>query len=114
EQIFELYANDVYMGQSGSYSINGVGEAASVYFNKDVVNLTLPEAAFLAGIIRGPSLYSPYRDPERAKARRNQGLDSIVQAGLLQRDRAEQAKATELKIQPKRSAANIDAPYFVD
>ena len=114
EEIFALYANEVYMGQSGSYSINGVGEAASTYFNKDVVNLTLPEAAFLAGIIRGPSLYSPYRDPERARARRNQVLDAMVEAGFIPRDKADAAKATELKFQPKRSAVNSDAPYFVD
>ncbi|MEK6410861.1 MAG: PBP1A family penicillin-binding protein [Acidobacteriota bacterium] len=114
EGIFQLYANEVYMGQSGSYSINGVGEAAAAYFNKDVVNLNLPESAFLAGIIRGPSLYSPYRDPERAKARRNQVLDSMVEAGLLSRDKAEQAKATDLKIQAKHSALNSGAPYFVD
>jgi penicillin-binding protein 1B len=114
EGIFQLYSNEVYMGQSGSYSINGVGEAASAYFNKDVVNLTLPECAFLAGIIRGPSLYSPYRDPQRAKSRRNQVLDSMVEAGLLPRDKAEQAMAAELKIQAKHSALNSDAPYFVD
>ena len=114
EGIFQLYSNEVYMGQSGSYSINGVGEAASAYFNKDIVNLTLPECAFLAGIIRGPSLYSPYRDPQRAKARRNQVLDSMVEAGLLPRDKAEQAKSVELKIQAKHSALNSDAPYFVD
>jgi len=114
EGIFQLYSNEVYMGQSGSYSINGVGEAASAYFNKDVVNLTLPECAFLAGIIRGPSLYSPYRDPQRAKSRRNQVLDSMVDSGLLARDKAEQAKATDLKFQPKHSALNSGAPYFVD
>ncbi|HWC78138.1 MAG TPA: PBP1A family penicillin-binding protein, partial [Blastocatellia bacterium] len=114
EEIFQLYNNEVYMGQAGSYSINGVGEAASVYFNKDVVNLTLPEAAFLAGIIRGPSLYSPYRDPERAKARRNQVLDSMADAGMITRELAEQAKAVELRIQPRRSALNSDAPYFID
>ena len=114
EEIFQLYANEIYMGQAGSYSISGVGEAASAYFNKDVVNLTLPEAAFLAGIIRGPSLYSPYRDPERAKARRNQVLDSMADAGLIPRERAEQAKAIDLKIVPKRSALNSDAPYFID
>ena len=114
EQIFQLYANDVYMGQGGSYSISGVGEAASSYFNKDVVNLTLPECAFLAGIIRGPSLYSPYRDIERAKARRNQVLDSMVESGLITREVGEQAKSVELKIQPKRSALNSDAPYFID
>ncbi|HMG35738.1 MAG TPA: PBP1A family penicillin-binding protein, partial [Blastocatellia bacterium] len=114
EQIFQLYANEVYMGQSGAYAVNGVGEAASTYFNKDVVNLTLPESAFLAGIIRGPSLYSPYRDLARAKARRNQVLDSMAEAGFIAREKAEQAKAVELKVQPKRSALNNAAPYFVD
>lgn len=114
EQIFQLYANEVFMGQSGAYSINGVGEAASTYFNKDVVNLTLPESAFLAGIIRGPSLYSPYRDPARAKARRNQVLDSMAQAGFITQAQADQAKATDLNIQAKRNAANSGSPYFVD
>ncbi len=114
EEIFQLYANEVYMGQAGSYSINGVGEAASTYFGKDVVNLTLPESAFLAGIIRGPSLYSPYRDTERARARRNQVLDSMVEAGMITRDVADKAKATELRILPRRSAVNSDAPYFLD
>jgi len=114
EEIFQLYANEIYMGQSGSYSVNGVGEAATTYFDKDVVNLTLPEAAFLAGIIRGPSLYSPYRDLERGKARRNQVLDSMVESGFITREVADKAKSTELKVQPKRSALNSNSPYFVD
>jgi penicillin-binding protein 1B len=114
QEIFQLYANEIYMGQSGSYSINGVGEAASAYFGKEVVNLSLPESAFLAGLIRGPSLYSPYRDLERAKARRNQVLDSMVESGFISRDRADQAKASEAKIQPKHRALNEGAPYFID
>lgn len=114
EEIFQLYANEIFMGQNGSYSINGVGEAAAMYFNKDVINLNLQESAFLAGIIRGPSLYSPYRDPERAKARRNQVLDSMVESNLITREQADKAKATPLQIEPKRKALNSDAPYFVD
>ena len=65
EQIFELYANQIYLGQRGSFSIYGLGEAANAYFNKDVASLTLPEAAFLAGLIRGPNMYSPYRRAAR-------------------------------------------------
>jgi penicillin-binding protein 1B len=115
EEIFQLYANEIFMGQNGSYSIHGVGEAAQVYFNKDVVNLNLQECAFLAGIIRGPSLYSPYRDKgERAKARRNQVLDSMVEAGFITREQADKAKATELKIESKKTTLNSDAPYFLD
>ncbi len=114
EEIFQLYANEIFMGQNGSYSINGVGEAAEVYFNKDVLNLNLQESAFLAGIIRGPSLYSPYSHPEKAKARRNQVLDSMVEANFITREQADQTKATELKIESKRKVLNSDAPYFVD
>ena len=114
EEIFQLYANEIFMGQNGSYSVNGVGEAAAMYFNKDVVNLNLQECAFLAGIIRGPSLYSPYRDPERARARRNQVLDSMVESNFITRDQADKVKATPLQIEPKRKALNSDAPYFVD
>jgi penicillin-binding protein 1B len=57
DQILVLYANQVYLGQHDSFSIYGFGEAASVYFNKDLSALTLPEAAFLTGLIRGPNLY---------------------------------------------------------
>ena len=71
EQILVLYANQVYLGQHDSFSIYGFGEAASVYFNKDLSALTLPEAAFLTGLIRGPNLYLPYEHPKRAAERRN-------------------------------------------
>ena len=114
EEIFQLYANEIFMGQNGSYSINGVGEAAAMYFNKDVVNLNLQESAFLAGIIRGPSLYSPYRDPERARLRRNQVLDSMAESNFITREQADKAKATPLQFEAKRKALNSDAPYFVD
>ena len=71
EQIFEYYANQVPLGHRGSFGIRGFGEAAQVYFGKDVTQLTLPEAATLAGLIQQPSFTNPYRWPERAKQRRN-------------------------------------------
>ena len=55
KQIFEYYCNSIYLGQRGSFSISGFGEGSQSYFNKDIRNLTLPEAAFLAGIVRGPN-----------------------------------------------------------
>ena len=55
QQIFELYANQEYMGQRGSFSINGFGEAARSYFGKDIKEITLPEAAMIAGIIQSPN-----------------------------------------------------------
>jgi penicillin-binding protein 1B len=112
-QIFELYANSVDMGQRGSYAIKGLGEASQSYFGKDIKNLTLPEAALLAGLIQRPSYLSPYRHPDRALERRNLVLDSMVDTGAITRAEAEKAKATPLKLAPPNVEAS-DAPYFVD
>jgi penicillin-binding protein 1B len=114
EEIFQMYCNEIYLGQDGSYSINGVGEASRFYFDKDVINLTLPEAAFLAGIIRGPGYYSPFTQGERAIERRNQVLDSMVIAQSLDANQAESAKRQDLKIRPKSYSSNAEAPYFLD
>jgi penicillin-binding protein 1B len=115
EKIFELYCNQVYMGQSAGFSINGFGEAASAYFNKDVTNLTLPESAFLAGLIRSPNRYNPYTKIDTATARRNQVLDSMAEAGAITADEAKTAKATPLHVVPSRGRIDVsDAPYFAD
>ena len=113
QQIFELYANEVPMGQRGSFGISGFGEAARTYFNKDIKTLTLPESALLAGLIQRPSYLSPYRHPERALDRRNLVLDSMVETGAITREQADKAKATPLKLAPPNVEAS-DAPYFVD
>jgi penicillin-binding protein 1B len=113
QQIFQMYANEVPMGQRGTYSIMGVGEASHAYFNKDVKNLSLQECALLAGIIQRPSYLSPYRHPERALERRNLVLDSMVETGAITRAQADTAKASPLKLAPPNVEAS-DAPYFVD
>ena len=113
QKIFELYANQVPLGQRGSFSINGFGEAAQAYFGKDVRQLTLPESALLAGLIQSPSRLNPYRHPERAMARRNLVLDSMVESGAITKDQAESAKATPLNLVPGAVDAG-EAPYFVD
>jgi penicillin-binding protein 1B len=71
EQILEYYCNLVYLGGQGTFSINGFGEAARAYFNKDTRKLNLTEAAMLAGLIQRPSYYNPFRYPARALERRN-------------------------------------------
>ena len=113
QQIFEFYANWVPLGQRGSFAISGLAEASRAYFNKDLKDVTLPEAALLAGIIQGPSYLSPYRHPERAKERRNVVLDSMVETHAITREQADKAKATPLKLAPPNVEAS-DAPYFVD
>ncbi len=115
QKIFELYCNQVYMGQQAGFSINGFGEAASAYFNKDVTNLTLAESAFLAGLIRSPNRYNPYTKIETATARRNQVLDSMAEAGVITQEEAKTAKATPLQVVPARGRIDVsDAPYFAD
>ena len=115
EQIFALYCNQAYMGQQAGFSINGFGEASSAYFNKDVTNLTLPEAAMLAGLIRSPNRYNPYHNLETATARRNQVLDSMAETGAISADELATAKATPLVVAPVKGRIDVsDAPYFVD
>jgi penicillin-binding protein 1B len=115
QQIFGLYCNQVYMGQQAGFSINGFGEAANAYFNKDVTNLNLAESAFLAGLIRSPNRYNPYTKIETATARRNQVLDSMLEAGAITADEAKAAKETPLQVTPVRGRIDVsDAPYFVD
>ena len=113
QQIFEFYGNWVNLGQRGSFAISGFAEASQAYFNKDLKDISLPEAALLAGIIQGPSRLSPYRHPERALERRNLVLDSMVETHAITREQAEKAKAAPLKLAPPNVEAS-DAPYFVD
>ncbi len=113
EQIFELYANQIYLGQRGSFSIYGFGEAASSYFNKDVGSLTAAEAALLAGVIRGPNIYNPYKYPARALERRNFVLRSMLDQGMLTPKEAEVDSAAPLGV-VLRNVEGTQAPYFVD
>ena len=115
EQIFELYCNQVYLGQQSGFSINGFGEAADAYFNKDVTTLTLPESAFLAGIIRSPNRYNPYHDLDTATARRNQVLDNLAETGEISGEEAALAKQAPLQVAATKGRIDAsDAPYFAD
>ena len=113
QQIFEFYANWVDLGQRGSFAISGFAEASKAYFNKELKDITLPEAALLAGLIQRPSYLSPYRHPERALDRRNLVLESMVETHSITREQADKAKAVPLKLAPPNVEAS-DAPYFVD
>ncbi len=113
QQIFDFYANWVDLGQRGSFSISGFAEASKAYFNKDLKDITLPEAALLAGLIQRPSYLSPYRHPERAMDRRNLVLEAMVDTHAITREQADKAKAAPLKLAPPNVEAS-DAPYYVD
>jgi penicillin-binding protein 1B len=113
QQIFEFYANRVDLGQRGSFTISGFAEASQAYFNKDLKDISVAEAALIAGLIQAPSALSPYRHPERATERRNLVLDSMVETHAITRAQADKAKAAPLKLAPPNVEAS-DAPYFVD
>lgn len=113
KKIFTIYANEVPLGQRGSFAIVGFGEAAQSYFGKNIRDLNLPECALLAGIIQGPSRLSPYKHPHRAIVRRNIVLDAMADTHDITRQQAEEAKATPLSLAPF-SVDEREAPYFVD
>src|SRR5579859_2085612 len=113
KQIFEMYANQINLGQRGSFSINGFGEASQSYFGKDVRQLDLAESALLAGMIQRPNYFSPFRHPERAIERRNRVLDAMVETGAITKQQAEHAQAESLHLSTSSVDAS-EAPYFVD
>jgi penicillin-binding protein 1B len=113
QQIFEMYANEVNLGQHGSFAIDGIGEAAQSYFGKDLRQLDLAETATIAGLINSPNWLNPYRHPNRAMERRNLVLDAMVETGAIGSSEAERAKAEPLRLAPP-NVDGSEAPYFVD
>ena len=112
DQILELYLNDVSLGQRGSFAIHGVAEAARLFFAKDITNVSLTEAATIAGVIQSPSRLSPFNNPDRAKDRRNVVLRSMADAGYISEDAA--ARASKEPLVMAQRALEAEAPYFVD
>jgi penicillin-binding protein 1A len=109
DQIFTLYANQIYLGQG----VYGFEAGSEYYFSKPARDLTLPEAALLAALPRGPSYYSPVTHSERALARRNLVLNTMLEDGVITAQQASEAKASplDLHIEPP---PNTDAPWFVE
>jgi len=112
-QILENYLNEIYLGQRGARGVFGVAEASDFYFGKHPRDLTVPEAALLAGLIRAPNAYSPFVAPERALARRNTVLKLLLAAGELDQVAYEASVAAPLGVVPAPPDGTI-APFFVD
>ena len=109
EKILELYCNHFYLGH-GTY---GVQAAATLYFGKDVKDLDLVEAAMIAGIFRGPSLYSPYSNAKLTLSRRNHVLNRLVAEGYLTKAEGESHKQSPMAVLPlRRTSAEFGAYYF--
>ncbi len=113
QEIFTLYANQIYLGQQNGLSIYGVGEAANAYFGKDVSALSLPEAAFIAAIIRSPNRYNARKNLEKVTERRNQVLDSMLEAGVIPAQQQDEAKRTPLELHQVSPTKELQGlPYF--
>ncbi len=114
QQILTMYANEVYLGQRGSFSINGFGEAAAAYFGKDLAGLSVPEAATLAAIIPAPNgKFSPVKHADEVKRRRNNVLTAMRTMGSISDKDFDNAKNADLKVAPIKVDSS-DAPYLVD
>jgi penicillin-binding protein 1B len=114
QRIFEMYANEVYLGNRGSFGVRGFAQASVVYFGKDLRQLSLSECAFLAGIIRAPNYYSSAdRHPERGLQSRDRVLPQMVDNRYITVADEQEAKREPLKI-VHTSATSSEAPYFVD
>lgn len=114
QQIFELYANEVYLGNRGSFGIRGFSEASVAYFGKDMRQLSLGECAYLAGIIRAPNYYSSAdRRPERGAQARDRVLTQMLENRYITPKELDEAKHAPLKIVHADSSGS-EAPYFVD
>ena len=110
DRILELYLNEIYLG-AGAY---GVTAAAITYFDKSLDELTLGEAAFLAGLPKAPNHYNPKRVPQAAQARRDWVIDRMVEDGVVTRADATQAEGQPLELHRRQEAGQAVAPYFAE
>lgn len=114
EDIFALYCNEIYLGQRGVMAVRGIDQAARVFFGKELNDLTLAEAATLAGMIQSPTRYSPVRHNDAARARRNTVLGTMVRDGFVPLAVAAAAAKEPLSLAEFDPARESVAPYFID
>jgi penicillin-binding protein 1A len=110
DRVLELYLNEIYLG-AGAY---GVASAALTYFDKPLDQLTIGEAAFLAGLPKAPSNYNPVRFPLAARARRDIVLDQMAEAGFATQAEVAEAKADPVVVRHREDAEIANAPYFAE
>lgn len=113
-EILETYLNEIYLGQDGNRAIHGVGLAAHDFFGKRVEELTLPEAALLVGMVKGPAVYNPRKHPERARERRNLVLGEMTGLGMITAETAAAARAAPLGVIERAPVGTTPYPAFLD
>lgn len=110
EEILEIYVNKVHF----SHRAYGLGAAAQVYYGKDLTELTLPQAAMMAGLLKGESAYNPISNPERAFQRRNLVLSRMVEQNYIDQAEYEEAIATPLSAKKHTADLDLEAPYIAE
>lgn len=113
-EILETYLNEINLGQNGNHSINGFGLAAQFYYGQPLRELDLAQSALLVGLVKGPSQYNPWRNPQSALNRRNTVLDNMLSQGMISDAQARDAKAQPLGILKKPTAGQSIFPDFLD
>ncbi len=113
DEILELYLNDIYLGQRGQEGIYGVWEASQFYFSREPRDLTIAQMATIAGMIRSPNRFNPFRHTVNATRRRNEVLAAMLQDGYISKPAYDQAVIEPLRTREPYTETN-DAPYFVD
>jgi penicillin-binding protein 1B len=114
QQIFTLYSERVYLGHSGITSVYGFRQGAKIFFGKELSDLTLAEAAFLAGLVKAPNRYSPHMRTAEALARRDVVIDAMASSGRLSEAEASSAKGEQLALLPPQNPGGAASPWFVD
>jgi penicillin-binding protein 1B len=113
-EILEAYLNEVYLGQDGARAIHGFGLASEFYFERPIGELKLQHMALLVALVKGPSYYDPRRHPDRALARRNLVLDTLVEEGAIDIQAARAAQATKLDVAPGSPSGVTPYPAYID
>ncbi|HEY8562859.1 MAG TPA: PBP1A family penicillin-binding protein [Pyrinomonadaceae bacterium] len=114
EEIFTLYCNEIYLGQYGLTGIHGVAQAARAYFDKDLKDINLQEAAAIAAMIKNPTRFAPHKNEAPAEARRRWIIDQMAALDLVPAAEAEVALNAGLKLAKPKTNNQSSAPYFVD
>ncbi len=113
-ELLQAYLNEVYLGQNGNRSINGFGLAARFYFGRHLNELNVPEMALLVGLVKGPSYFSPRRQPQRALQRRNLVLRIMAEQGVIESSMAIRMRKTGLGVTSKAPLSNTPYPAYLD
>jgi penicillin-binding protein 1B len=114
QDIFALYCNEVYLGQRNGVGVRGVAQAARIFFGKDLKDISLAEAATIAGMIQSPARYAPDQHPEAARARRDTVIVAMVRDGAVDLEAAQREQTLPINVAAFEGNSSELAPYYVD